>query len=127
MVWALISVPALAGAACFLIRDDRFRRGLLVAAAVLHAGLTAAAWGRPLDLDPTAWVAIGAPALYFLSLTSLLFLLASVYAVGYLALESRGGRARSPSPTGSPATGGGCCTARGRRSSPPACCSSWPR
>ncbi len=98
MVWALIAVPALAGAACFFIRDDRFRRGLLLASAALHAGLTAAAWGQPLSLTGAAWVAIGPAALYFLSLTSLLFLVASIYAVGYLSRESHEGSAEADEP-----------------------------
>jgi hydrogenase-4 component F len=84
---ALILVPAVAGAACFLIRPDRARRLLLLAAAVAHAGLTARAWSLPLSVSTTDWLAIGPTALYFLSLTSALFLAVSVYTVGYLARE----------------------------------------
>jgi hydrogenase-4 component F len=83
----LILMPAAAGGACFFIRDDRARRGLLVLAAVIHSGLTARAWTQPLVVGTTAWLAIGPAALYFLTLTTILFLMVSIYTAGYLARE----------------------------------------
>jgi hydrogenase-4 component F len=83
----LILVPAVAGGLCFLLRDDRVRRGLLVAAATAHGALTARAWVAPMVVRTGDWLAIGPAALYFLTLTSALFMAASVYAVGTLARE----------------------------------------
>ncbi len=87
MIGALIIVPALAGALCFGMRNNRARRALLVAAAAAHAALAAAAWrGSP---APTLydWLALDDLGRLFLGITSLLFLVAAVYAVGYLARE----------------------------------------
>ena len=86
---AMILIPAVAGAACFLIRSDRARRLLLLLAAVAHAGLTARAWTQPLLVGTADWLAIGPAALYFLTLTSALFLAVATYTAGYLALERR--------------------------------------
>ncbi|MBI5210503.1 MAG: NADH dehydrogenase FAD-containing subunit [Elusimicrobia bacterium] len=84
MIWALIGVPAFAGLAAFFVKPHGPRRGLLVAAALAHAAMTASTWSvRPkavlngyLELDPAG--------LLFLSVTSVLFLAAAAYAVGYL-------------------------------------------
>jgi hypothetical protein len=46
MIFALVLVPTLTGAAAFFIRADHVRRGLLVATALTQAGLTAAAWAN---------------------------------------------------------------------------------
>jgi hydrogenase-4 component F len=87
MIPALILVPALAGLAALAIRAHPVRRALLAGAALAHAGLTAAAWvERPAPLFD-GWLALDEPGLLFLSITSALFLAASVYGVGYLARE----------------------------------------
>src|SRR5262245_12680510 len=87
MLAALILVPFLAGALAFLVRPAPPRRGLLLGAALAHAGLTTDAWiERPAPaLD--GWLALDAAGLVVLSLCSALFLAAAVYAVGYLARE----------------------------------------
>lgn len=90
MIEALILVPALAGLAAFIIRSDRVRRVLLVLTALLHCGLVAFAWvERPAPLW-SGWLSLDALGLLFLSIISVLFLVASIYAVGYLHRESRG-------------------------------------
>jgi hydrogenase-4 component F len=89
---ALVLIPAAAAILCFFTRSTSLRRGLLLGAAAGHTGLSLAtwfhtpgdAWGGMLRLD-----AIGQP---FLSVLSLLFLAAAVYAVGYLRRESPGVR-----------------------------------
>jgi hydrogenase-4 component F len=87
---ALIFVPLLGGLSSFLIRNDRPRRGLLMLCAVLHGALTASAWfWTPLPAAD-GWLGLDKIGLLFLSLTSLLFLCAAFYAVGYLAREERG-------------------------------------
>ncbi len=91
IVLLLILIPALAGGLAFFIRADGARRGLLVTTAAAHAGLTVSAWScRPL---PTlgGWFALDGLGLLFLSITSVLFLPVSVYAVSYLQRERHRG------------------------------------
>lgn len=91
MIVALILVPVIAGGIAFLWPSDVGRRAVLVAGAAIHTAIVAAVWvvhpaaefGGRLAIDPTG--------LLFLSITSLLFLAASVYCVGYLARERRAG------------------------------------
>ncbi len=98
MILALVLLPMAAGLAAFLIRSDRVRRGLLVGAAAVHAGLVAASWVvRPVSggtsvpgLALSGWLALDAPGLLFLSIASGLFLVAAVYGVGYLGREKPG-------------------------------------
>ena len=92
MLAALLLVPILAAAACLALPADRPRRAVLVLAACLHTLLTAAtfaypptpAWGGLLELD--------APGQLFLTLASLLFLAAAIYATGYLRAEGSGAK-----------------------------------
>ncbi|RPJ47576.1 MAG: NADH dehydrogenase FAD-containing subunit [Candidatus Latescibacterota bacterium] len=93
MILALILTPLFAGAAAFFLRSDGSRRLLLLATAAVHAGLSAAAWRmRPLS-ELGGWVVLESPEVLFLSVTSLLFLIAAVYAIGYLRREGSGKRA----------------------------------
>jgi hydrogenase-4 component F len=87
MIVALFLLPLLGGAAAFVIRADRPRRALLAAVALAHAGLTAAAWARPLEPLRGRWIGLDAAGLLFLSITSVLFLVATMYALAYLARE----------------------------------------
>jgi hydrogenase-4 component F len=88
----LIFLPVLAGLAALIVRSERVRRLLLPVTALSHSALTASAWvsapgpvwGGLLALDPLG--------LLFLSITSVLFLAASFYCVGYLEREDRGER-----------------------------------
>ncbi len=88
MTLALILIPALAGIAAFFLRATAARRGLLVLTALAHTALTVAAW----RFDPApalgGWLFLDAAGRLFLTITSILFLAASVYALGYLAQES---------------------------------------
>lgn len=64
------------------------RRMLLVAVAVTHAAAVTAAWlDRPGPMLG-GWIALDAPGLLFLTVTSALFLAAAAYATGYLKRES---------------------------------------
>jgi hydrogenase-4 component F len=92
MIWALLLVPTLAAAAAFLIPADGLRRGLLVLAAAAHSALTGWLWVEWLA-DGTAehslqeaqgWLGVDGMSILFLSIMSGLFLVASIYAVGYL-------------------------------------------
>jgi hydrogenase-4 component F len=89
LLWGLLLVPALAGTLAFFVRPNRPRRTLLVLAAATHAGLCVRAWNVPLGQAHAlyGWIAIDAASLLFLSITSVLFLAAAIYAVGYLSQE----------------------------------------
>ena len=79
-----VLVPAVAGLLAFAVRHMVARRALLVLAALAHAGLTAWTWvARPV-VAADAWLGLDAIALWFLTITSTLFLAAAVYAIGYL-------------------------------------------
>lgn len=84
MLLALLLVPALAGLLAFLTGGRGFRRGLLLAVAATHLGLTTSLCLAPPSFDPGAWLALDGPGRLFLVTTSLIFLASSVYALGYL-------------------------------------------
>ncbi len=88
MITALVLIPMLSGIAAFFIGGNGFRRGLLLACAIIHSGLTVAAWAvRPVS-QLGGWLCLDSLELLFLGITSLLFLVAAVYAVGYLSRET---------------------------------------
>lgn len=93
MILALLLLPTVAAAVAFLLRADRPRRVVLALTAVGHAALTASTW----SLQPAGalggWLQLDALGRVFLSITSLLFLAAALYAVGYLQREQHGARA----------------------------------
>ncbi|NLX12072.1 MAG: NADH dehydrogenase FAD-containing subunit, partial [Phycisphaerales bacterium] len=88
MILALWLVPAITGLLAFVIRKHALRRLLLVTTAMAHTVLTGAAWWwRP---GPTlnGWFHLDALGIVFLEITSLLFLAAAFYAIGYLRRET---------------------------------------
>ena len=91
MILALILVPLLAGLAAYVLRNILLRRALLVGTAAAHLALVVWVW-RDRPAMPAAllegWLALDEPGLLFLSIASVLFLAASVYAVGYLRNEA---------------------------------------
>ncbi len=89
MLLALILVPAITGAAAFFIPSTAFRRALLVFVAFAHAAMTGVAWRWNPAPALSGWLMMDDAGLLFLSITSGLFLAASVYALGYLARESK--------------------------------------
>lgn len=91
---ALILVPALAAGGAYAHRETAFRTVWLVTTAAVHLGLVTAVWViRPQPVFG-GWLATDALGLLVLTVVSLLFLVAAVYAVGYLRRENpRGGRA----------------------------------
>jgi len=92
MIFLLIGVPVLAGIVAFFIRPGWMPRLLLLAVAVTHAGLTVSVWMVQPAPVLDGWLLLDAPGQLFLSITSLLFLMVSIYAVGYLAREDWGSR-----------------------------------
>ena len=90
MIFALIFLPLVAAGMALLIRPDRPRRALLVAAAAIHLALTALCWISPPAYAPDAWVGLDAAGRLFLGISSLLFLAVAVYAAHGLGRESHG-------------------------------------
>jgi len=85
MILALLLIPTITGAAAFLIKRSTVLKILLMGAALVHAACTALLWHHPIAAPlPGQWLAVDAPALLFLSITSLLFLCTALYACGYL-------------------------------------------
>ncbi len=89
MLWLLIAAPTVAALAAFALPWNWPRRALLVASAGLHGGLSAAAIADPPDPVLHGWIGLDAASLLFLAITSAVFLVTSVYAVGYLTRERR--------------------------------------
>lgn len=87
---ALFMVPAVAGLLAFALRSNFVLRLLLVATAIMHAALTAASWVYPAAPVWGGWLQLDDLGRLFLSITSALFLAASIYAVGYLHREAPG-------------------------------------
>ncbi|MCU0981416.1 MAG: hypothetical protein MUF25_19875, partial [Pirellulaceae bacterium] len=89
MLWLLIIIPAAAGGLSFAVPWNPARRALLIAAAAGHAGLVAAAFPQPGFPPPVpyGWIGLDAASYLFLAITTVIFLAAAAYAVGYLARE----------------------------------------
>ena len=86
MLFALVLVPCAAGLISFFIPADTPRRWLLVLAALAHTGIAAACW-HTLPVPFRDILVLDDAGLLILTLTSILFLAASVYAVGYFERE----------------------------------------
>lgn len=87
LILALVLTPTFAGIAAFAVRADPLRRALLIFSAVAHTGMTTACWlVRPSPVFNGS-LALDAAGLLFLSITSVLFLAAAIYGLGYLSRE----------------------------------------
>jgi len=88
MILALIGIPLVAALLAFVLKNDKLRRALLLSSAIVHFALVIASW----LIQPTAilnnWLVVESLELLFLTLTSALFLMSSVYAIGYLGREA---------------------------------------
>lgn len=92
MIYFLVLFPAAIGVLIFFLRSVGLRRALLPVTAAFHWGMVLAAWKvRPAPVAMGA-LALDGPGLLFLTLSSTLFLMASLYAVGYLQREIHGRR-----------------------------------
>jgi hydrogenase-4 component F len=85
---ALILIPAACGLAALVVRHSGARRTMLISVAAAHLALTAVAWWRIPEPALAGWLRFDAAGLLFLGVTSVLFLAASIYALGYLDSES---------------------------------------
>ncbi len=92
MILTLILLPITAGVAMLGIRSAVVRRCLLMVVAAVHAVLTACAWAHSPAPVLDGWLLLDAPGLLFLGITSALFLVVALYALGYLNREDWGKR-----------------------------------
>ncbi len=84
MAVALILVPFVAAALAAALPSNRLRPWLLPFTAAVHFALVLAALGQPAAATPGDWLFLDPPGRIVLLLVSTLFLLCSVYAVGFL-------------------------------------------
>jgi hydrogenase-4 component F len=91
MILAMILVPVVASVLAILIRRaDGLRRTILILAALGHTALVVSAWlYKPSSLF-NGYLRLDEPGMLFLSITSVLFLMSAMYAVGYLRKETQG-------------------------------------
>lgn len=97
LLLALLCVPLLAGLALLIIPNATLRRGLLVATSLTHLALSIGVFwqlqrGKPVRSITLLQDIIEPDALgtLFLMLASILFVAATIYAVGYLRNEDKG-------------------------------------
>lgn len=88
MIFALVLIPTFAGILASILPKPALRRGLLVVTALIHTALTAACWKISPAPAFNGWLALDDAGLLFLSITSGLFLVAAIYAAGYLSQEA---------------------------------------
>lgn len=82
---SLAAAPLLLAALAFGLPWPRWRPRVLLAGALLHAGLVAWLWAFPPAASPGDWLGLDAAGLLVLVLVSALFLACAAYAQGYLA------------------------------------------
>jgi len=87
VIESLVLLPTIAAALVFATRSRRLREGCLLGTAVAHALLVGALAASPPAPSRRAWLGLDPLGLLFLVIVSSLFLLVSVYTVGYLRRE----------------------------------------
>jgi len=87
MILALLLVPVVAAVLAFLPGAAPLRRGLLVLAAAIHAGLSLATWAAPASPQWHGMLALDAAGRLVLTVTSALFFFVALYVAGYLGRE----------------------------------------
>jgi hydrogenase-4 component F len=85
----LILIPAAGGLAGFFITRVFLRRALLLATAAAHIALTGFCWIYHPGSILFGWLALDSVGLLFMTVSSALFLAASIYAIGYLKREPK--------------------------------------
>ena len=92
MILTLILLPILTALAMLIIHSAAARRILLILTAVSHLACTVSAWMVQPSPALDGWLMLDAMGLLFLSITSVLFLIVSLYVLGYLHREEWGKR-----------------------------------
>lgn len=93
---AIVLAPIASGICSLLIRSKVVRRVVLVTTSVAHLLLVIASAATSPVLN--GWLAIDALGRLFLSIVSVLFLVATVYGIGYLSREKRNSKGGDPVP-----------------------------
>lgn len=83
MILALILIPAVAGLGVFFTKRPFWSRTVLVSSAAIHASIVAIAWTRQAEPYFGGWIKLDSIGLVFLSITSLLFFLATLYRISF--------------------------------------------
>jgi hydrogenase-4 component F len=87
ILWLIALLPAAAGVACYPIRNHFVRRALWVIVAGAHLALSVTAFLQNSPDTMGTWIGLDALSAIFLLLTSLLFFLVTIYALGYVSRE----------------------------------------
>ncbi len=87
LLLCIILIPVLTGILAYFIKNDRVRRSLWVITAVAHFVLTIKAAYFTEYLLAEQWIGMDSLSALFLSLTSFLFMIVSVYGLGYVSRE----------------------------------------
>ncbi len=90
MITLLIIIPLIGGLASFIIRPDTWRRALLLGCAGTHGILAVLSWTQGPQPVLGGWLALDDLGRLFLTITSVLFFAAALYAVSFLNREARG-------------------------------------
>jgi hydrogenase-4 component F len=90
MLIVLYLMPLLAGGVAFVLRSNAQRLAVLLMTALVHFLLVTRCWLKVPTPTSSGWLALDALGLLFLSLVSVLFLCAALYAAGYLRQEDHG-------------------------------------
>ncbi|MFH1562775.1 MAG: proton-conducting transporter membrane subunit [Nitrospirota bacterium] len=88
LLLCLIIIPALSGIISFFVKQSSWRKFILVFTAIIHTGLTLDLWWFLPSSFYGGWLILDNLGLFFLSITSVLFLCISIYAVGYFKQET---------------------------------------
>jgi hydrogenase-4 component F len=92
LIPALILLPVLGAAICYLSSSPRLRTAVLVVTAVTHVAGTGWIWSTRDRSAAVGWFAVDALGLVVLTVVSLVFLAIAVYSVAFLAAERAPGR-----------------------------------
>ncbi len=87
---SLVLIPLFAGIFAFFLKGAAIRRYLLLGTSLIHIALCVLTWNLPEKPVLGGWFEIDQLGLIILSITSVLFLLVSFYAEGYLEREPSG-------------------------------------
>ena len=88
MILALILIPLLAGSVAFFLKGPVASRTLLISSALAHSVIVSLCWISNPAPALEGWLSLDAMGLIFMSISSALFLLASIYRVGAVKTQS---------------------------------------
>ncbi len=84
MIWNIILVPFFSGLVSFVVPWPAIRRAMLVSVSLAHTVGVLLLWSEGYDLPVEGWIGVDGLSLFFLVITSVLFLLGSFSTAIYL-------------------------------------------